>query len=215
MLACCVVRWWGVPLLQVVLGSFWVISDGFCWLRVTLDGFRWFAVLVLTSVSQHTEHLTLYCMVARDWLRSFDFFIQSKTARKIFLLLCRLAVWKQVTISYIPLCFISDKKISFKGNFFNKQSQNTKQVWVLQNIWNEELSRGASQKFSNTGRLFAMKGRREEMNHNEEISPLDGERRRVCRIVWCDDFSVSYNLFTAIKKVCVIFFCCFDQFILA
>ena len=42
------------------LGSFWVVSDGFCWLRVILDGFRSFAVLLVTSVSKHTEKLTLY-----------------------------------------------------------------------------------------------------------------------------------------------------------
>ena len=37
-----------------------VVSDGFCWLRMILDGFRWFAVLVVTPVLQHTEELTLY-----------------------------------------------------------------------------------------------------------------------------------------------------------
>ena len=54
------VGWWGLPLVQLVLSGFWVVLDGFCWLRVTSDGFRWFAVLVVTSVSQHTEHLPLY-----------------------------------------------------------------------------------------------------------------------------------------------------------
>ena len=56
----CAVGWLGVLLVQVVLGGFWVVLDDFCWLRVTSDGFRWFAVLVVTSVLQHTEHLTLY-----------------------------------------------------------------------------------------------------------------------------------------------------------
>ena len=50
----------GVPLMQVVLGGFWVVSDGFCQLRMISDGFRWFAVLVVTPVSKHTEKLTLY-----------------------------------------------------------------------------------------------------------------------------------------------------------
>ena len=50
------VGWLGVPMVQVVFGSFWGVLDGFCWLRVTSDGFRWFAVLVIISVSQHTEH---------------------------------------------------------------------------------------------------------------------------------------------------------------
>ena len=55
--------WWGgwrVPLVQVVLGGFRVVSDDFCELRIILDGFRWFAVLVVTPIPQHTEELTLY-----------------------------------------------------------------------------------------------------------------------------------------------------------
>ena len=35
-------EWRGVPVKQVVLGGFWVASDGFCWLRVTSNGFIWF-----------------------------------------------------------------------------------------------------------------------------------------------------------------------------
>ena len=82
-----------VPLVQVYLGGFWVFLDGFCWLRVILHGFRWFAVLVVKPILQHTEHLIFtVLMVVRDWLRSFDFFFQSKTARKTLLLPCRLAV---------------------------------------------------------------------------------------------------------------------------
>ena len=53
-------------------------------------------------------------MVARDGLRSHDFFIQSKTARKESLLPCRPAVWKQVIISYILLCSMADKKLFLK-----------------------------------------------------------------------------------------------------
>ena len=54
-----------LPLVQVALGGLWVVSDGFCWWRVTSDGFRWFAVLVVTSISQRTEHLALYCTHGR------------------------------------------------------------------------------------------------------------------------------------------------------
>ena len=73
-----VVGWWGVPLVQVILVGFWVVWDGFCWLRGTSDGFRWFAVLVVTSVSQHTEHLTLYCTHGRTWLTEVIRFFYSK-----------------------------------------------------------------------------------------------------------------------------------------
>ena len=57
-----IARWGGlsVPLVQVVLGSFWVVSDGFCWSRMISDGFRWFAVLVVIPMSEHTKELTLY-----------------------------------------------------------------------------------------------------------------------------------------------------------
>ena len=53
-MARCAVEWWGVPLVQVVLSGFSVVSDDFCWLRVSSDGYRWFAVLVVTSISEHT-----------------------------------------------------------------------------------------------------------------------------------------------------------------
>ena len=57
-----VARWDGleVPLVQVILGGFWVILDSFYWLGIISGGFRWFAVLAVTQVSQHAEQLTLY-----------------------------------------------------------------------------------------------------------------------------------------------------------
>ena len=63
MVAHCVVGWWGVLLVQVDLGGLWLVSDGFCWLRVILDGFSWFADLVVKSISQHAVHLTLWSHV--------------------------------------------------------------------------------------------------------------------------------------------------------
>ena len=53
-------EWRGFPLVKVILGGFWVVSDGFCWLRVISDGFKWFGVLVVTPITQHTEELTLF-----------------------------------------------------------------------------------------------------------------------------------------------------------
>ena len=58
----------GVLLVQVVLGGFWGVSDGF----------RGFAVLLVTSISQHTEHLTLYCTHGRTWLTEVIRFFYSK-----------------------------------------------------------------------------------------------------------------------------------------
>ena len=68
----------GVPLQQVVSGIFWVVSNGFCWLRAISDGFRWFAVLVVARISQHTEELFLYCTHERTWLTEVIRFFYSK-----------------------------------------------------------------------------------------------------------------------------------------
>ena len=40
--------------------SFGLFLDDFCWLRIISDGFRLFAVLVITPISQPTEELTSY-----------------------------------------------------------------------------------------------------------------------------------------------------------
>ena len=71
---------------------------------------------------------------------------------------------------------MSDKKTSFKGSFLNKQSQNTKQLGVLQNSGDKKVGRWASENFSKTGGLFTL---------------TDGERGQVCRIVRFDDFSLK------------------------
>ena len=47
--------------------------------------------------------------------------------------------WLHVTYSVFLLCSMSGKKLLLKGKFFLKrQSQNAKQVGVLQNIWDED-----------------------------------------------------------------------------
>ena len=61
----CAGGWLGILLVQVVLGGFWVVLDGFCWVKVTSDGFRWLAALVVISISQRTERLTLFCTHGR------------------------------------------------------------------------------------------------------------------------------------------------------
>ena len=77
-------------------------------------------------------------MNARNWLRSFDFLIQSKTARKR-LLLFRCQPSENKWLFPILYCVISytiisytllyvREKTSLKRNLKKKQSQNTKQV---------------------------------------------------------------------------------------
>ena len=70
--------WWGVRLVQVVFSSFWVVSDGFCRLRIILDGSRCLAVLLVTPIPQHTEELTLYYTLGRTWLTEVIRFFYSK-----------------------------------------------------------------------------------------------------------------------------------------
>ena len=128
-MARCAVEKRGVPVKRVVSGSFWVVSDGFYWLWVISDGFRWFTVLVVTRIQNiRKSYFFTILKNAHDWLRPFDFFIQSKTARKILLLSCRLAVWKQVIISYPLLCCISDQKLLLKEN-----SHKTQNKWSIAN----------------------------------------------------------------------------------
>ena len=62
-------------------------------------------------------------------------------------------------------------------------SQIAQQVGELQNILDQEFWQGASEKVLKTGGLFALTGRRGEMNQNGEVSTSDGERRQACRIV--------------------------------
>ena len=69
-----------------------------------------------------------------------------------------------------------DKKIILKE--INKKTVTKyKASGALRTIWDEEFWRGASENFSKTGRLFALSTRRAELNQNEEISALDGDRQ--------------------------------------
>ena len=179
----------------------WFLGD-FGWLLLVESDFGWFQVvgcLVVTPISQHAEKLTLYCTHGRTWLNEvFDFFIQSKTGRKSLLLPCRLILSpSRLKISdyfLYSIVFYARKKTSFKANFSNKQLQNTERVEVLRNIWDKEFWLGASQKISKTGGLlFSLTGRWGEMKQNGEISPSDGERRQVCRIIQCGGFCGLVN----------------------
>ena len=110
----------GVPLVQVVLGGFWGVLDGFCWLRVTSDGFRVFAVLVVTSISQHTKHLTLYCTHGHTWLTEVvRFFIQSKHQEKNYCCLVT-QLSKNKWLFPIFYCVLCQIKNFFQRKFFEK-----------------------------------------------------------------------------------------------
>ena len=70
-------------------------------------------------------------MNTRDWLRLFDFFIQSKTVRIVVLSLSRLKISDYFLYSivlFLILYSMSDKKLLLKEIEKKKQSQNTKQV---------------------------------------------------------------------------------------
>ena len=139
MVAGCAVEWRGVPVKQVVSGSFWVVSDGFCWFQLISDGFRWFAVLVVTPV--HNIQKSYFY-----WFNPFDFFIQSKTIRKILLLSCCLATWKQVIIYCTLLCSISNKKLLLKENGHKTQNK-----WSIANYLRRGVLAGSVWKLFKNG----------------------------------------------------------------
>ena len=139
MVAGCAVEWREVPVKQVVSGSFWVVSDGFCWFQLISDGFRWFAVLVVTPV--HNIQKSYFY-----WFNPFDFFIQSKTIRKILLLSCCLAAWKQVIIYCTLLCSISNKKLLLKEN-----SHKTQNKWSIANYLRRGVLAGSVWKLFKNG----------------------------------------------------------------
>ena len=82
-------EWRGVPVRQVVLGRFWIVSNGFCWLRLISDSFKWFVVLVVTRILQHTQELFLYRTHEITWftevIQSFHSKLDSK--KKIIVVL--------------------------------------------------------------------------------------------------------------------------------
>ena len=147
MVAGCAVEWRGVPVKQAVSGSFWVVSDDFCWFQLISDGFRWFAVLVVTPIHNiQKSYFFTILMNPRDWLNPFDFFIQSKTIRKILLLSCCLAAWKQVIIYYTLWCSISNKKHLLKENSHKTQSK-----WSIANYLRRGVLAGSVRKLFKNG----------------------------------------------------------------
>ena len=117
------VEWRRGPVKRVVSGSFWVVSDGFCWLWVISDGFRWFAVLVVTRIHNiQKSYIFTILKNAYDWLRSFDFFIQSKTARKDY---CCLKI-----SDYFLCCIV----LYFRSKtFFKRKQSQKKSKWSIAN----------------------------------------------------------------------------------
>ena len=92
---------------------------------------------------------------------------------------------------------MSDKKLLLKEIFLKKQSQNTKPEEYCE-LFETRSSGGERLKF------FQKQGRYSHSRGDKEISPSDGERRQVYKIVRCDVFSPSQKLFTVIKKECAI-----------
>ena len=187
MLARCAVMWRGVPIKQVVSGGFCVVSDGFCCLRVISDGFRWFDVLVVTRISQHSQELFLHCAHERTWLTEI-----------IQLLSCHLKISDYFLYSIVLLFILlfpilysmSDKKLLLK-EYLKKNSHKTQSKWSIADYLRQGVWQGASEFVSKTRRLFALTGRRGELNQNGEISPFGEERRQACKVVRCEVFNPS------------------------
>ena len=108
---------------SVGTSSFGWFLGGFGWFLLVEGEFGWFRVVCCFSsyinfVAYRTLNSLRYSWShVIDWSHSV-FLFKTKTARKKMLLPCRLAVWKQLIISYIPPCSMSDKKLLSKENFW-------------------------------------------------------------------------------------------------
>ena len=134
---------------SVAASSFGWFQGGFRWFPLVEGDFGWFQMVCCFTSYINFKALFTVLMVACDWLRSFDFFIQSKTARKknyCCLVPRCLKISDHVLYSTV---FYARWKASFKENFLKKQSQNTKQVGVLQNIWDESFGEERLKNFKN------------------------------------------------------------------
>ena len=141
--------------------SGWFLGD-FGWFLLVESDFRWFQVVCcFSSYISFTAYRTLNSLLY-SWLHVIDrghsiFLFKVKQQKKNIVTLSPSRLKKS---DYFLCCVLYQIKTSFKGNLLNKQSQNTKQIGILRNIWDEEFWRRASEKFSKTGRLFALTGRR-------------------------------------------------------
>ena len=183
LLARCVVEWWGVPIKQVVSGGFCVVSDGFCCLRVISDGFRWFAVLVVTRIAQHSQELFLHWAHERTWLTEIIQFLSCRLKISD----CFLYSIVLFLILFFPILYsMSDKKLLLK-EYLIKNSHKTQSKWSIANYLRRGVWQGASEFVSKI--CFALTGRLGELNQNGEISSLDEERRQACKVVRCEVFN--------------------------
>ena len=83
-------------------------------------------------------------------------------------------------------------------------SRKTQSKWSIANYLRRGVLVGSVWNFFQNREII-----RGKLNRNGDISPLDGERQQVCKIVWCDVFSPSQKLFTAIKKIVSFYSCLF------
>ena len=147
---------------------------GFRWFLLVADDIGWFQVVCcFSSYMNFTTYRRIICLRYSwthviDWGHSISL-IQSKTATKRLLFSCRLAIWKQVIISYTLLCYFLNFLILKNGHKI--QSKWSIAKYLRWGVWQR-----VSEIFSKTGRLLTLMRRREELNQNGEISPCDGER---------------------------------------
>ena len=172
-----------------------------------LYGCRWFTVLVVTGISQHTEELFLYCTHECTWLIEviLFFYLKQDSKKKIIIVSSpsRLKIndYFLKSIVLFPILLFptlyssSDKKTSFKKN-------TVKNTWSIVNylirgvfaggVWNFFKSREVILSHRETGRIEPKRG----------DLPSDGERRQVCKIVRC--FQPQPKIIYCYKKECVI-----------
>ena len=122
MVACCTVGRLGG---SVGANSFGCFLGGFGWFLLVEDNFGLFQVVFcFSSYTNFTAYRRVNSLLY-SWLKSFNFFIQSKTTRKRSLFF--LVAYQSQNELLFPIfyCILCQMKNFFWGNFLNKQSQNT------------------------------------------------------------------------------------------
>ena len=116
---------------------------------------------------------------------------------------CRLAVWKHSLLCYFVYYYFLYSTLCQIKNFFKrnltKQPQNKRQVEYCE-LFDTRSFGGEHLKLFQKQEDYLYSRGDGWIEPSGEISPSDGERQLICKIVGCDIFSPSQKLFAAIKK---------------
>ena len=156
-----------------------------------MDSFRWFVILVVASIAQHSEELTLYYTHGRTLLTEvIHFFFKVKQQEKNYCCLFALESENKwlFPILYCVLCQIEN---FFQEFFLNKQSKTQIESKNCEILKTTSFGGERLKYFKKQGDYPHSRGGEEKWTKMGRFPSSDEERRQVCRIVRCDGFSLS------------------------